>query len=63
MNYFDWKETTVDISQVLLDYDNPRVFVNTPTQENILRFLIDEEDSIELANQIFVNRGLPVFCK
>lgn len=60
MAYSDWKEIFVDVSDILLDYDNPRVFISNPTQENLLRFLIDEEDSIELANQIYLNRGLPL---
>ncbi|MGG3308376.1 hypothetical protein ABER23_13200 [Paenibacillus lautus] len=59
MSYSDWKEINVNVAQVLLDYDNPRVFIDNPTQENLLRFLIDEEDSIELANGINTNKGLP----
>jgi hypothetical protein len=59
MSYFDWKEMTIDISKIFLDYDNPRVFLDDTNYENILRFLIDEEDSIELAAQIYLNRGLP----
>ncbi|RRJ63330.1 hypothetical protein EHV15_10675 [Paenibacillus oralis] len=59
MNYSEWKEINVDISRVLLDYDNPRVFIDNPTQESLLRFLIDEEGSIELANNIYLSRGLP----
>jgi len=58
--YSSWKEINVDVSDVLLDYDNPRIFINEPTQEKLLRFLVDEDDSIELANQINLNRGLPL---
>ncbi|KJK29810.1 ParB/Srx family N-terminal domain-containing protein, partial [Paenibacillus polymyxa] len=59
MSYSDWKEINVNVAQVLLDYDNPRVFIDKPTQENLLRFLVNEEDSIELANSINTNQGLP----
>lgn len=57
--YSDWRETTLNVSEILLDYDNPRVFIEEPSQENLLRFLINEYDSIELANQIYLNGGLP----
>ncbi|MGG4212650.1 hypothetical protein [Paenibacillus sp. FSL L8-0638] len=60
MAYSDWKEIKVDVSDILLDYDNPRVFIDLPTQENLLRFLIDQDGVIELANQINLNRGLPL---
>ncbi|GGP11245.1 hypothetical protein [Oceanobacillus neutriphilus] len=60
MAYSDWKEIKVDVSDILLDYDNPRVFIDDFTQENLLRFLVDEDESIELANQIYLNRGLPL---
>jgi len=58
--YSDWKEIKVDVSDILLDYENPRVFIDDSTQENLLRFLVDEDESIELANQIYLNRGLPL---
>ncbi|MCZ8479229.1 MULTISPECIES: hypothetical protein [Bacillus] len=60
MAYSDWKEIKVDVSDILLDYENPRVFIDDSTQENLLRFLVDEDESIELANQIYLNRGLPL---
>lgn len=60
MAYSDWKEITVNVSEVLLDSDNPRLFIESPTQENILIFLANEEDAIELAKQISLNRGLPL---
>jgi hypothetical protein len=60
VGYSDWKEINVNVSDVLLDYDNPRVFIENSTQENLLRFLVDEDESIELANQIYLNRGLPL---
>lgn len=60
MAYSDWEEMRMSVSDILLDYDNPRVFIEEPTQENLLRFLINEDQSIELANQIVLNRGLPL---
>ncbi|MEW9709608.1 hypothetical protein ABRS97_10395, partial [Paenibacillus sp. SI92] len=60
MAYSDWKEITVNVAEVLLDYDNPRVFIQSPTQENLLNFLANEENAIELAKQIKSNRGLPL---
>lgn len=59
LDYSQWKELKLSVSEILLDPENPRVFVDEPTQENLLRFLIEEESSIELAKQIHFNKGLP----
>lgn len=60
MNYMNWKEINVNVSEVLLDDENPRVYVDTPTQENLLKFLLEEEGGIELARSIYENRGIPI---
>ncbi|ALZ62710.1 hypothetical protein FORC13_3649 [Bacillus cereus] len=59
MGYLNWKTERLNVADIYLDEENPRVFVDELTQENILDFLIDNFDVVNLAASIQEQGGLP----
>jgi len=58
MSYSKWKITNVDPLQIKLDKLNPRVIINSYSQDNIRNYLIQHFEVLELANSIYHNNGL-----
>ncbi|MFK4423014.1 hypothetical protein ACQKFK_06155 [Bacillus mycoides] len=52
MGYLNWKIERLNVADIYLDEENPRVFVDELSQENILDFLIDNFDVVNLAASI-----------
>ncbi|MCQ6565364.1 hypothetical protein ACQVPC_02915 [Bacillus mycoides] len=59
MGYLNWKIERLNVADIYLDEENPRVFVDELSQENILDFLIDNFDVVNLAASIQEQGGLP----
>ncbi|MBN8236863.1 ParB-like nuclease domain-containing protein [Halobacillus kuroshimensis] len=58
MNFTNWESKELPLSELKLDHDNPRVFVDNPTQESLRNYLIEFFDVFELAKSINQNKGL-----
>jgi hypothetical protein len=59
MRYLNWETERLSVEDIYLDEENPRVFVDELSQENIRDFLIDHFGVVNLAASIQEQGGLP----
>lgn len=59
MKYLNWETERLSVEDIYLDEENPRVFVDELSQENIRDFLIDNFGVVNLAASIQEQGGLP----
>ncbi|KGP92395.1 hypothetical protein N780_01885 [Pontibacillus chungwhensis BH030062] len=58
MDFSTWETRKLPLDKIFLDPDNPRVFVDNPTQKKLRNYLVEYFDIIDLARSIDENRDL-----